>query len=160
MPAHSQGQKKPRTPEDYRPRTLRELSNLLPDTFAKSDEVKNNDDSLRLIVHGELLPSRVKATYEGITRPLLERRKSLIQQWANQFAGAPEFYTTPYQTEALFSEQGENYWLAVRKESFPPLAEELKKGETAELFLIKMGNFRSTDNKLEPVLLVEKYVKQ
>jgi hypothetical protein len=62
----------------------------------------------------------------------------------------------------LFTENGENYWLAVRTESVPKFEQELKKGEAVELFLIKMGSIRieKTDEKLEPVILVEKYLKQ
>ncbi|HEU4870812.1 MAG TPA: hypothetical protein VFT08_08185 [Pyrinomonadaceae bacterium] len=158
---YGQGQKKPRTEEDYYPRTLRDLSALQPPPFAQALKERDNKD-LGVIVHGDLLPSRVKVVYEGATRPLNEKKKQVILSWANQFAGAPEFYTTPYQTEMLFTENGENYWLAVRTESLPKFEQELKKGEAVELFLIKMGSVRieRTDEMLEPVLLVEKYVKQ
>ena len=161
MLAYGQGPKKPRTEEDYHPRTLRELSALQPPAFAQALKERDNQD-LAVIVHGELLPSRVKVVYEGTTRPLIQMKKDVILSWSNQFAGAPEFYTRPYQTEMLFTENGENYWLAVRTESVPKFEEELKKGEAVELFLIKMGNFRieRTDDKLEPVILIEKYVKQ
>jgi len=157
----AQGPKKPRTEEDYYPRTLRELSTLLPPAFAQALKERDNKD-LAVIVHGELLPSRVRVVYEGTTRPLIQMKKDIILSWSNQFAGAPQFYTTPYQTEMLFTENGENYWLAVRTESVPKFEQELKKGETVELFLIKMGNIQieRTDKKLAPVILVEKYLKQ
>ena len=153
--AYAQGEKKPRTEADYRWRTLRELNTLQPDNIAK--EPQSKEPNLRIVVHADLLPSRVKVLYDGTTRPLVENRKQVITSWANRFAGAPEFYTAPYQTEMLFTEDGESYWLAVRKDSLPQL-EQLKKGDTIELFLIKMGNAR-IDDKLEPVLLVEKFGK-
>ena len=158
---YGQGQKKPRTEEDYYPRSLHDLSALQPPPFAQALKERDNKD-LAVIVHGDLLPSRVNVVYEGTTRPLNEKKKPVILSWANKFAGAPEFYTTPYQTEMLFTENGENYWLAVRTESLPKFEQELKKGEAVELFLIKMGSVRieRTDEKWEPVLLVEKYVKQ
>jgi len=158
---YAQGPKKPRTEEDYYPRTLRDLSTLQPAPFAQALKERDNKD-LAVIVHGELLPSRVKVVYDGTTRPLNKTKKDVILSWSNQFAGAPEFYTTPYQTEMLFTENGENYWLAVRTESLAKFEEELKKGEAVELFLIKMGSIRmeKTDEKLEPVLLVEKFLKQ
>jgi hypothetical protein len=89
-------------------------------------------------------------------------KKQVILSWANKFAGAPESYTIRYQTEMLFTENGENYWLAVRTESLPKFEQELKKGEAVELFLIKMGSVRieRSDDKLEPVLLVERFAKQ
>lgn len=161
MLAYGQGEKKPRTEEDYYPRTLRDLSTLQPPPFAQALKERDNTD-LAVIVHGDLLPSRVKVVYEGTTRPLNERKKEVILSWANKFAGAPESYTIRYQTEMLFTENGENYWLAVRTESLPKFEEELKKGEAVELFLIKMGSIKieRTDENLAPVLLVEKFVKQ
>ena len=159
--ANAQGPKKPRTEEDYYPRTLRQLSVLQSPPFAAALKERDNKD-LAVIVHGELFPSRAQVLYEGTTRPLTQGKKDVILLWSNQFAGAPEFYTTPYQTEMLFIENGEKYWLAVRTESVPKFEQELKKGEAVELFLIKMGSTRieKTDEKLEPVILVEKYLKQ
>ena len=156
-PAYSQGEKKPRTEADYHRRTLRELTTLQPDYVAR--EPQSRDVNLRIVVHGNLLPSRVKVLYDGTTRPLVEKRKLVIKEWANRFAGAPEFYTVPYQTEMLFTEEGKSYWLVVRKESVAQFEREFKKGDTVELFLIKLGNAH-IDDKLEPVLLVEKFGKQ
>ena len=154
--AYTQDEKKPRTAEDYRPRTLRELTTLQPDYVGR--ETPRNDPNLRVVVHADLLPSRVKVLYDGTTRPLVESKKQVIAEWARHYAGAPEFYTGPYQTEMLFTEEGENYWLAVRKESVVKFEQEFKKGATVELFLIKMGNAHS-DDKLQPVLLIEKFGK-
>lgn len=160
--AYAQGEKKPRTLDDYRPRTLKDLSTLLPDCVAAAvaDSVASGNKDLSVIFHGDLLPTRVKVFYDGTTRPLAEGKKGIIKNWADQFAGVPEFYTVPYATEVLFTEDGQSYWLAVRKEFLPKFEEELKKGETVELFLIKLGNVRMerNDEKLEPVLLVEKYL--
>ena len=157
--AYGQGAKKARTIDDYHPRTLKELSSLVPENIASSPEYKAaQSENLRIIVHADELPSRMKVTYEGTTRPLHENRKSVIKQWADRLAGAPEFYTAPYETEALFTENGENYWLGVRTEFLPKFPQELKKGDAIELFVIKLGNIR-IDNKLEPVILVEKYIK-
>ena len=152
----AQGEKKPRTEADYRSRTLLELTTLQPDYLGR--DTHNKDPNLRVVVHADLLPSRVKVLYDGKTRPLAESKKYVITSWANQFAGAPEFYTVPYQTEMLFTEDGESYWLAVRKDSLPKFEQDLKKGDAVELFLIKMGN-AYLDDKLEPVLLVEKFGK-
>ncbi len=159
--AYSQGPKKPRTEADYYPRTLRDLRDLQPPPFADAFKERENKD-LAIIVHGDLLPSRVKVIYEGASRPLIERKKSLILSWANRFAGEPAFYSTPYQAEMLFTEDGENYWLAARSEFVGQMTEALQKGDAVELFLIKMGNIRieKTDERLEPVILIEKYLKQ
>jgi len=155
---YAQGEKKPRTIADYQPRTLQELTNLLPEPFRAelaARGVEGNKD-LKLIVHGELFPSRVKVVYSGEKRPLPEDKRAVVSGWANKFAGMPEFYTVPYQTELLFTEGAEKYWLAVHKDL---LAQEWKQGEALELCVIKLGNVRIGD-EFEPVLLVEKVVPQ
>ena len=153
---YAQGEKKPRTIADYQPRTLQELTNLLPEPFRAelaARGVEGNKD-LKLIVHGELFPSRVKVVYSGEKRPLPEDKRAVVSGWANKFAGMPEFYTVPYQTELLFTEGAEKYWLAVHKDL---LAQEWKQSEALELCVIKLGNVRIGD-EFEPVLLVEKVI--
>lgn len=155
---YAQGEKKPRTIADYQPRTLQQLTNLLPEAFRAALEergIEGNKD-LKVIVHGELFPSRVKAVYSGTTRPLVEDKRNVIASWANKFAGMPEFYTVPYQTELLFTEGVEKYWLVVHKDL---LAQDWKPGEALELCVIKLGNVRVGDG-FEPVLLVEKVIPQ
>ena len=155
---YGQSEKKPRTVADYKPRMLRDLTTLVPETFrtALAERGAEGNKDLKVIVHGELFPSRVKVVYSGKQRPLLEDKRNLIVGWANQFAGMPEFYTAPYQTELLFTENGENYWLAVRKEL---LDHDWKQGEQLELCIIKMGNVRIGD-ELEPVILVEQVIRK
>ena len=142
--------KKPRELDDYTPRTLDEISQL------QGSIVESSNKSVA--IHSEIFPTRVKAVYEGDSRRLHQTKKAVIASWANRFAGAPETYNRPYQQEVLFSENGQKYWLAVRSEFLPRFAQELKKGETVELFLIKMGSARR-GSKWEPVLLVEKFQK-
>ncbi len=155
---YGQGEKKPRTVADYQPRMLRELTTLLPETFRAplAERGAEGNKDLKIIVHGELFPSRVKVVYSGKKRPLVDDKRKVIVSWANQFAGAPEFYTAPYQTELLFTEGAENYWLAVRKEL---LEHDWKQGEALELCVIKLGNIRIGE-QLEPVLLVEQIIRQ
>ena len=153
-----QGEKKPRTIADYQPRTLQELTTLLPETFraALAERGVEGNKDLKQIVHGELYPSRVKVVYSGTKRPLHEAKRNVIVGWANQFAGMPEFYTVPYQTELLFKEGNENHWLVVRKEM---AAEDWKQNEALELCIIKLGNVR-IGQEFEPVLLVEHVIRQ
>ena len=154
---YAQHEKKPRTIADYVPRTLQELSNLLPEPFRAELAARGLEGSkdLKQIVHGELFPSRVKVVYSGTKRPLVEDRRNLIIGWANKFAGMPEFYTVPYQTELLFTEGDKSYWLVVHQDL---LAQDWKQGETLELCVIKFGNVQIGD-ELEPVLLVEKVIR-
>jgi hypothetical protein len=149
------GPKKPRTIEDYRPISLRELSELQPVGVLREPSWKDS----RVIVQKEIFPSRVKVVYEGTKRPLLDTKKYVIEDWANHYAGAPEFYTVPYDIEMMFVENGESHWLVVRKEFVAQFQQEFKKGDAIELFLIKLGSARDEDNKLVPVLLAEKFLK-
>jgi hypothetical protein len=142
--------KKARELADYTLRTLQELAQ----SKATTSEPINED----LVIQGDIVLSRIRVVYEGTSRPLSQNRKDVVREWARRFAGAPEFYTQPYETEVLFSENGENYWLAVRKEFLPRFEQELKKTEAVDLFVIKLGNVR-TGEKWEPVLLVEKFAK-
>src|ERR1700752_1771987 len=139
------GLKKPRELADYSPRTLKEISEL-QGTAAESSN-KN------VSIHGEIFPTRVKVVYEVTSKPIEQNKQDTIAAWANRFAGAPETYTRSYQHEVLFSEDGRQYWLAVRKEFLPRFEQELKKGDTLELFLIKLGSARDGD-ELVPVILV------
>ena len=154
---YAQGEKKPRTIADYEPRTLQELSTVMPETFraALAERGVEGNKDLKQIVHGQMFPSRVKAVYSGTNRPLLEEKRNLIIGWANKFAGMPEFYTVPYQTELLFTEGADKYWLAVHKDL---LVQDWKQGEALELLIIKLGNVRIGAD-FEPVLLVERATK-
>jgi len=153
---YDQGEKKPRTVADYQPRTLQELTALLPEPAraALAERGIEGNKDMKLIVHGELFPSRVKIVYSGTKRPLLEDKRSVITGWANKFAGMPEFYTVPYQTELLFTAGGEKYWLVVHNDL---LAQDWKQGEELELGVIKLGNVRIGD-EFEPVLLAERVI--
>jgi hypothetical protein len=142
--------KKPRELDDYVPRTLKELSQR----EANKPETINEN----LVIQGDIVPSRVRIAYEVSSKPLTQNKKELIRHWANRYAGATEFYTRPYETEVLFSEGEQKYWLVVRKEFLPMFEKELKKGDVVDLFLIKLGSVKN-DDTWEPVLLAEKVLK-
>lgn len=144
--------KKARTPDDYKPQTLKEV-------VAKvSDAESLRDKQERIIVHGDILPSRVRVTYKGGARPLPSMKKEVLRQWARLYAGAPEHYTVPYETEMLFTEDGAAHWLAVNKKLLPQFEEGLKEGEAVDLYVIRLGGVR-TEGKWEPVLLVETFAR-
>lgn len=144
--------KKPRTPDDYKPRTLKEVG------AQGSDAKSRGNKEETMIVHADILPSRVRATYTGSARPLPRIKKEVLRQWARLYAGFPEGYTEHYETEMLFTEEGAEHWLAVRKESLPRFERELKKGEAVDLYLIRVGAARASDG-WELMLLIESYRK-
>jgi hypothetical protein len=85
--------KKPRTLDDYKLRTLKQVATAGSDAESRG----NKEDTM--IVHADILPSRVRATYTGSARPLLQIKKEVLRQWARLYAGYPEGYTEPYDTE-------------------------------------------------------------
>lgn len=147
--------KKARTFEDYELRTLKEIG----ETKAEGDSLGNMEETM--LVYSNNLPSRVRVTYTGSKRPAPGIKKEALRQWARLYAGFPEGYTGPYQTEMLFVEDHKEYWLAVRTASLPLLEKELKQGEAVDLCLIRVGRAKTSaaSSEWEPVLLVELFQK-
>lgn len=136
--------KSPRTPDDYQARTLKDLTALPSD----SKTLGNKEETM--LVHSDVLPSRVKVTYMHSTRRLPHIKKEVVRQWARLYAGAMESYTEPYQTEMLFSEDGTRYWLAVRKQLVP----KLKRGQVVDVYVVRLGKAKLSKG-WEPIFLVE-----
>jgi hypothetical protein len=146
------GPKKPRTLADYQPHTLKEIAAMKPD----ATDLRDKQD--RLLVTRDNLPSKVRVTYTGSTRPIPHFKKEAIRQWARLYAGFPEHYTEPYQSEMLFIENGVGYWLAVPKNSLLRSKKKFKKGEPLDLYLIRVGGAIIAD-KIDWTLLVENFRK-
>jgi len=144
--------KKPRTLDDYKPRTLKEVAAKGADAQSRGNKEET------MMVHANILPSRVRVTYAGSKRPLPQLKREVLRQWARLYAGSPEGYTEPYETEMLFTEDGAEYWLAIKKESVARLEQELKRGEGVDLYLIRVGAAKASDD-WELMLLVESFRK-
>src|SRR5712691_9959788 len=67
------GNKKPRTLDDYQPRTLKEIVAMKPDP----KDLRDKQD--RLVVTADDLPSRVRVTYTGSTRLIPQFKKEAIR---------------------------------------------------------------------------------
>ncbi len=150
--ASQAGNKKPRSLDDYQPRTLKEIVAMKPDP----QDLRDKQD--RLGVTANDLPSRVRVTYTGSTRLMPQFKKEAVRQWARLYAGSIEHYTEPYQSEMLFIENGARYWLAIQKNSRLAAKKQFKKGEVLDLYLIRLGAAISND-KYDWVLLVEDFRK-
>jgi hypothetical protein len=144
--------KKALTPADYRPQTLKAVA------AEETKSASRQKDKEKLFVHGDLRPTRVRAAYAGRSRPLPKIKKTVLNRWAQLYAGAPMHYTVPYETELLFKEYGVEYWLAVRKESLAQLKKEFKRGDAVDLFLVRLGG-AVAGGKWESLLLVENFQK-
>lgn len=147
--------KKARTPADYQPRTLKDIAARESQTPSPVADTPRAGDE-KVIVNGDLRPSRVRATYAGRSRPLPQHKKDVLHRWAQLYAGAPTHYTAPYQSELLFKADGVNYWLAFKKDSVAQFKKQIKTGKSVDLFLIRMGGAVHGD-KWEPLLLIESF---
>ena len=143
--------KRARTPADYQSTTLKDIQ-------ARELEVSEDQKTERVVVHGDLRPSRVRAIYRGRIRQLPTGKAEVLKHWARLYAGASEHYTRPYRSELLFNEDGDGYWLVFRTDSLPKFKREIKKGMAVDLFLIRLGA-TNEGAKSEPLLLVESYQK-
>jgi hypothetical protein len=152
--------KKARTPADYQPRTLKDIAAREAETrspAADHEEGARADDE-KIIVNGDLRPSRVRATYAGRSRPLPQNKRNVLHRWAQLYAGAPTHYTVPYQSELLFKADGVKYWLAFKQDSIAQFKKQVKAGRAVDLFLIRLGGSLDGD-RWEPLLLVESFQK-
>jgi len=142
--------KRPRTPDDYKAGTLKTLA------LKGSDSRTNKEETM--LVYDDILPTRVRVTYAGSARPIPQIKKEVLRQWARLYAGVPESYTEPYETEMLFIEKGDEHWLAVRKDVLPRLKQSLREREEMDLYLIRVGGALVL-RTWEPLLLVENFQK-
>ena len=142
--------KKARTPDDYKPRSMHEVS-----ASDLKEEISRNDKE-KVIVRGDILPSRVRLTYRGRSRILPQAKKDVLYRWAQLYAGSLEHYTEPYETELLFREGKTDYWIAVRKQTMAQFEKEVKKRKAVDLYLIRLG-WAGSGNEWESLLLMEDF---
>jgi hypothetical protein len=144
------GRKRPRTPDDYFPRTIQEVALEEPDTDMMGDM------SETMKIYGDIRPSRVRVIFADSTRSFPANRKEILRQWAMRYAGFPEGYTEPYQQEILVTENGVEHWMAVRENGLAAIKESLKAGGSVDLYLIRVGSALE-EGLWAPILLVESY---
>lgn len=148
--------KRPRTPEDYKPGTLKEFSEKANRAGVRGDSTESRSNKQEtMVIEPDLSPTRVRATYAGATARIPTDKAELIRQWAMRYAGAPETYTKHYEVDVMFNEDGTDYWLTSSKKTL----ESFWKTDTkkpVDLFLIKMGAVKHGD-KWVPVLLLENF---
>ncbi|MCM3905269.1 MAG: hypothetical protein ND866_26535 [Pyrinomonadaceae bacterium] len=129
--------KKPRTLEDYKASTLKEI--------VKEDPKREG-----------LLPFRVTVIFENSARPISKTSNEALHRWAQCCAGNPDHYTKSYLREMQFVEDGTAYWLPVQDSLVADFLKELKAGEVVDLFLIRLSA-PETNGKKGSVLLVERF---
>ena len=143
------GVKKPRTLEDYKPSTLKEI------LAGDSDMEKLLDHDTSIGNNGELVPFRVRVTFTASAKPISRISSNILNRWARCCAGNPDHYKA-YASEMQFDENGTPYWLLVQTRSIADFKKELEVGEALDLFLIRIS-FRAPDGKRASVLLIERF---
>ena len=140
--------KRARIAEDYQPGTLKELAAKIANQENRKDET--------MVVDPDLSPTRVRATYAGLTARIPEAKAKLITEWARRYAGAPETYTKTYEVDVAFTENEIDYWLTFKKKTLTSFLNSDNSNKPVDLFLIKMGVIKQGDSWV-PVLLVESF---
>jgi hypothetical protein len=140
---------------DFERRTLEELvkRNIAED----ADDLKRAPGKGQFVFRGEILSSVVRVTYTGESRKLSDERKKFIELWAGSYSQDPN-YAGMFQSEFLFKEGAQEYWLPVQQQVAKFFEQELKKGDAVDLYLVRPGGLRVKD-KLDWIFLVEEFQK-
>lgn len=141
--------KRARVPEDYQAGTLKELAAKA----SGAESIGNKEETM--VIDPDLSPTRVRATYAGLTARIPDAKAELVRQWARRYAGAPETYKR-YEVDVAFKEDGIDYWLTFSKTTLDSFWKADVLNKPVDLFLIKMGAIKQGD-KWVPVLLVESF---
>lgn len=144
--------KKPRTLQDYKPATLKEIGTM------DSDVANPRDQETRLGKDAGLLPFRVRVVFTAFTKPISATSNDVLEDWARCCAGNPDHYTKTYANEMQFVENGAAYWLAVQDRLVADFQRDLRVGEAIDLFLIRISA-RGDDGNRSSALLVEGFQK-
>ena len=139
---------------DFERRTLQEL--IKTNEREEAENISRFPDQTQFVFRDTTLPSAVQLTYTGESRPLSVERKKFIETWARSYYRNTG-YANLYAAEYLFKEGTEDYWLPVQKDVAKYFAEELKKGDPVDLYLIVPGGLRVAKGKTLWLFLVEQF---
>ena len=130
----------------FKPRTLKEVTAITAKAVRPYDT---------WFFATTLLESKMRVTFTGQSRPMLPARRQFVSNWAGVF-GQPKEYADRYETEFLYKEGDDEYWLGTQTPVAKYFPKELKPGDTITLYVISIGGYRTKDG-VECVLLVEEY---
>lgn len=132
----------------FKPRTLKEVTSI-------TTKAVRPDDTWFFAT--TLLESKMLVTFTGQSRPMLAARKEFVSSWAGVF-GHPKDYADRYETEYLYKEGDDEYWLGTQTPVAKYFPKELKPGDKMTLYVISIGGYRTKDG-VDCVILVEEYQK-
>ena len=115
----------------FKPRTFNEIieqsSNLSLTTLGDGSVIFTSDK----------LPSRVRVTYTGKSRPISYETGEFIAGWIKMLSHHPKIPKL-FDNELLFFDSSVEYWLPVPNNG-PNYAKELREGQSVTLFVSRMG---------------------
>lgn len=141
---------------DFERRTLSQLVKTNNDEDAE-DAKRLPVDQNRMVMRGNILSSVVRVTFTGQCRPVSAERKKFLELWAGTYSSTPD-YAAYFETECLFKEVTDDYWLPVQKQVAGYFSKELQTGDTIDIYLIRPGGLR-LGKTADWVFLVEEFQK-
>ena len=103
-------------------------------------------------------PLKARVIYSGKSRPIPADKKSLIKFWMQSNSYSEEMLKM-FDEEFLFVEDSIEYWLPVQNVLIPHFKEEMRDGETVDLFAAWIGITFAEPGKRQHVFLVNEFEK-
>jgi hypothetical protein len=136
--------------DEFKPRTFQEIieqsSNLSLSTLEDGSVIFTRDK----------LPSRVKVTYVGKSRPISYETKEFIAGWVKMIARHPKIPSL-FDSELLFMDGSNEWWLPVPNNG-PNYAKELNEGQAVTLFVSRLGG-KNNSGKIDWFFIVNNIEK-
>lgn len=103
-------------------------------------------------------PSSVQMIYSAEFREVIDPRKIIITIWLGTFASQLTVGEREelFETEALFTENGKEYWMPVQKPLIKIMKEELEPGDETTLYILWAGATKVED-EIDYVFLVNAF---
>ena len=140
---------------DFKPRTMAEI--ISQNNALRKESTKDVKSSNQIIIDADPLPSVIRMTYTGKTKPISKDRKNYLKLWIDSF-NKNKVFSDIYDVEMLVAEASTQYWLLVQKQLLPAFEKEIGVGEPVDLYVIRMGGF-STDKDWDWMFIVEEFRK-
>jgi hypothetical protein len=130
--------------EDYKPRTLQSII-----TMHRANIAELNSEKSPLLLSGESFPSQVKLIYLADSRPILAKKKFLLEDWKKMLRDqVPPNTVELFPVEILFREGSHEHWIAVQTPLLEFLPKEVKRGQVINAYVVWMGAIK-VDNHWE-----------
>lgn len=136
--------------EIFKPRTLKEVISIT------SGSVRPDD---HMFLAQNQLESRVEVVFTGKSRPIGKLRKAFIEWWFGMLRSEQKKLAELYDSEYLYKEGEDEYWLPTSRPITKYFDKELKPGDKMDLYLISTGAYRNGSD-IDCVLLVEEFQKK